>query len=155
MFTSLSLMKSRDITPEQQKAFDELLEAYCATPDGAWLKNFDYKRYKIKWCDAMNIENGIMGAFIPWAGKAVYLMPNECRVSGFPDPWPEQIVFILVHELRHAWQFKKYGILYILCCLPVLRQLMLEKDAWRITDVAQKFFTEYVNGRCAAKFKRR
>ncbi|MDD5697665.1 MAG: hypothetical protein PHH77_03525 [Victivallaceae bacterium] len=156
MFTSFSLSKNRPLTEEQKHRFHELLEVYSHSRQGQWLSDIPFHQFEIRWCDAMTPDSGVMGAFVPWLGRKVFLMPTEPPlIKGMADPWPEQIAPTLVHELRHAWQYQKYKILYIFCCLPGLREITLERDAWKITNDAQRFFSECEKTRCAAKFAAR
>jgi len=139
MFNTFSLLKNRALTEDQKKQFHELLETYSRSQQGQWLSEIPYHQFEIRWCDAMTIDSGIMGAYVPWFGRKVFLMPSEPPlIKNMPDPWPELIAPTLVHELRHAWQFQKYKLLYIICCLPGLRQITLEKDAWKITKIMRK-----------------
>lgn len=85
----------------------------------------------------------ILGAYIPWVGKCVYLQPSATAPVQGKDFWPELMAPTLAHELRHAWQFRKFSLLYLLCCLPGLREITLEKDAWRISREAEKYFKRF------------
>ncbi len=155
MFTSFSLKNSRAVSDAENLEFQELLEVYSRTSEGQWLSEIPYHQFKIKWCSAMTMKSGIMGAFVPWMGKTIFLMPSSSPVlANMSDPWPELIVSTLVHELRHAWQFQKYKLLYIFCCLPVLREFTLEMDAKRIWEPATKFFEKLSADRAAAKMQK-
>ncbi|MCK4982792.1 MAG: hypothetical protein KAS17_07695 [Victivallaceae bacterium] len=141
MFNTFSLLKNRSLTKDQEKQFHELLETYSHSRQGQWIGEIPFHQFEIKWCDAMTAERGIMGAYVPWLGRKVFLMPNEQPlITGMPDTWPEVIASTLVHELRHAWQYQKNKILYVICCLPGIRQLTLEKDARNVTKHARIFF---------------
>lgn len=156
MFNTFSLLNNRPLTEDQKRQFHELLEVYSHSKQGQWISEIPFHQFEIRWCDKMTIDSGIMGAFVPWFGRKVFLMPSSSpAIKGVPDSWPEQIVPTLVHELRHAWQFRKYNFLYILCCLPGLREITLEKDAWRITEEAEKFFNKLSVERAQKRYRRR
>ena len=148
MFTIFSLRKSREISYRQRIMLHELISAYADTAAGSWLNSYFWRGYKIKWCPAMNCSGGDMGAFLPWIGKKVYLMPDAAN----SDTWMIGIAPTLVHELRHVWQYHRHPVLYVLCCLPGLRQITLERDAWAATKPAEDFFSRLDAIRCAAKF---
>lgn len=46
------------------------------------------------------------------------------------------IIPTLIHELYHYYQFttKLTPLIYIICCLPVLRNLIIESSAYELTD---------------------
>ncbi len=155
MFTTFSLLKSEDVTELEKQEFGKLLKYYAATQEGAWLNELPHSVYEIKWSPVMKKSDGVMGAFMPWMGKKVFLLPSS-NPPAVPmrDPWPSLIAPTLVHELRHAWQYKKYKWLYILCCLPGLRQITLERDALVQTELAEKYFKTLEKHRTAAEFAR-
>lgn len=156
MFTTFSLLKSQPLTASEKREFEKLLRYYAATNEGAWLKDLPPSAYEIRWCPAMIKSGGVMGAFVPWLGKKVFLLPSTSQPTmPMRDPWPGLIAPTLVHELRHAWQYKRRPWLYILCCLPVLREFTLERDAWRKTQPAQKYFDTLEQHRAAAEFAQR
>ena len=156
MFTVFSLLKSAAVTDYERREFAKLLGYYSNTPEGAWLNALPWQTYEIRWAPAMKKSDGVMGAFMPWLGKKVFLLPSE-NSPAVPvrDPWPGLIAPTLVHELRHAWQYKRRPWLYVLCCLPVLRKFTLERDAWRQTQPAQKYFETLEKHRSAAEFAAR
>jgi len=152
MFNTFSLRKNRKLSDEQKQQFHKLLDIYSHSKHGQWISEIPFHQFEIRWCDAMTINSGIMGAYVPWFGRKVFLMPSEPPlIKNMSDPWPELIMPTLVHELRHAWQYQKNKILYVICCLPGLRQITLERDAWKITEHANKFFSDYEKRCCASK----
>ena len=156
MFTTFSLLKSEEITESERLEFAKLLGYYSHTPEGAWLNELPHQAYEIRWCSNMKKTDGVMGAFLPWLGKKVFLLPAENTPDvRMRDPWPGLIAPTLVHELRHAWQFKRHPWLYVLCCLPVLREFTLERDAWAQTKPAQNYFETLESHRSAAEFAAR
>ncbi len=153
MFTTFSLLKSKDLTVAEKREFDKLLTSYAGTKEGAWLNRIPWQACVIKWCPAMTQNSGVMGAFVPWFGEKVFLMQADApAMPGVRDPWPSLIASTLVHELRHLWQFKRHPLLYVLFCLPVLRGFTLERDAWAQTKPAQDFFDALERLRSASEF---
>ena len=132
MFTTSKLKNSTKIADSQVDEFHRLLDLYANTTRGRWINDINYKDYILYWCHSMNTDNGVMGAFIPSKGKRVYLLPESNRQS--TNFWCSLIASTLVHELRHAWQYQNNKILYTICCLPILRNFTLERDADKITD---------------------
>ena len=158
MFTSFSLLRSRTASYIEHHELRKLLDYYAATEEGKWLQSLNYRSFTIKWCDAMATDNtGIMGAFAVWSPTTIYLLPLGAPPPppGFRDTWLTLIAPTLVHELRHAWQYRKSKLLYALCCLPGLRAITLERDAWRQTQPAQKYFETLEKHRSAAEFAAR
>ena len=76
MFNTFSLMKNRALTEEQKQQFHKLLEVYSRSQQGQWLSEIPYHQFEIRWCTEMTIDSGIMGAYVPWLGNKVFLMPN-------------------------------------------------------------------------------
>ena len=77
-----------------------------------------------------------MGCFSPIFPQKVFLLPQENEVKDRRDRedirrvyWLEQLFPTIIHELRHAYQWRKCKLGYILCALPVLREFTLEKGA--------------------------
>ena len=66
---------------------------YSATPDGAWLREFNWESIPVEWSTRCNPENGIMGMYT--FGK-IFLM--DCEYV------PELIWPTYIHELHHRYQ---------------------------------------------------
>ena len=154
MFTTFSLLKSQEVNADEKRQFWRLLETYSKTDAGNWMNDFQWRAFIINWCPAMLDSDGVMGAYVPWLGNKVFLLPSDSPVvAGREDYWPGLIASTLVHELRHAWQYRRNPILYVICCLPVLREFTLERDAWAITKPAEDFFAELDNLHASQKFE--
>ena len=52
----------------------------------------------------------------------------------------KKLIGPVAHELRHRWQFFKFIPLYILACLPLIRNLTIEVDAEKVGASVDKFF---------------
>ena len=141
MFTVFALAKSVPLTDEQRERLMHYVTRYAKTRNGLWLNDFEFRAIALEWCYVMKPADGILGAFSFLTGK-VYLQPEEIDKIARGSAWVELLAPTLIHELRHVWQYKRNPLKYILCCIPGLRQITLERDAWRETDPAQDFCDE-------------
>ena len=141
MFTVFALAKSVPLTDGQRERLMHYVSRYAKTRNGLWLNDFEFRAIKLEWCYAMKPSDGILGAFSFLTGK-VYLQPEEIDKIARGSAWVELLAPTLIHELRHVWQYKRNPLKYILCCIPGLRQITLERDAWRETEPAQDFCDE-------------
>lgn len=158
MFTVFDLKDSTPLAPDELRAVRRVLEDYCRTAAGAWLRNFPFRRFELRWCPAMTGD--VMGAFtllhpwtiylMPWSGEAVDGMRDYARIS-----WAELITPTVIHELRHAWQFRRNPLLYAVCCLPLLREITLERDARRICCEAESIVESTTGWHTGREFERR
>lgn len=133
MFTIGKLRKTEELNERDATYLVKMLARYAVTERGLWLQSLPWTKMKFRWCPAMEIEDGVMGCFTPLSPGTVYLMPNpgEDISGGERSYWVEQLFDVIVHELRHAWQWKRSRIGYLVCALPWLRNFTLEKDAKR------------------------
>lgn len=161
MFNTFDLIVSYPVPVNERKEFDYLLAAYAAMPKGRWLNDLAWRGFEFKYCQKM-ADSSVMGAFVVTAPGTIYLMPFS--VNTFSDPiinpkgrptWPECVITTVIHELRHAWQYRRLKWLYVLCCLPILREFTIEVDAKRITKEADKFFETFNARRTAREFEER
>jgi len=135
------------------------LDFYAATTDGVWLKSIDYRHdVTFYWCDAMR-DSDVMGAK-DLLGNTIYLQNESPDAMSNPhwDPanWAMLIAPTAIHELRHLWQRRKLGIaLYIVLAFPWLREVTIEKDAWRITKAADSIISTEDARRCAEAAEKR
>lgn len=141
MFTVFALAKSVPLTDGQRDRLMHYVSRYAKTRNGLWLNDFEFRAIKLEWCYSMEPADGVLGAFSFLTGK-VYLQPEEIDKIARGSAWVELLAPTLIHELRHVWQYKRNPLKYILCCIPGLRQITLERDAWRETDPAQDFCDE-------------
>lgn len=138
MFTLFDLPDSYPIPDAERNRMLRRVKQFAQLPEGEWLNAINWQAVKLKWCCGMTQENGVMGCFV-FMTNTIYLMPEDPYMSGKKSGWPELIVPTLIHELRHKWQFERNKLLYILCCLPLLREITIERDAWKTTQFAQDF----------------
>ena len=110
------------LTLEEQKYFVDEVEKIREKLSCPIADTHDIEMY---WNDKYNVDNGILGSFN-------WIRPNDVDVSPLGKDSPELLVSTIVHELHHRWQHKKYGPLYYLMLLPVVRQLVLEKTAKKV-----------------------
>ena len=146
MFTVLSLRNSYPLSADQRAYLMELLDAYALTEGGSWLNYVGYKDFAFKWCDKMNLDNGIMGAFSPLYKNTIFMLPDSNKA--FQDQacshfWVQLLFPTVVHQLRHAWQYQTMGLLYTLACLPIVRELTIQVAADLQTNAAQEWVHAY------------
>lgn len=141
MFTVFALAKSVPLTDGQRDRLMHYVSRYAKTRNGLWLNDFEFRAIALEWCYVMKPADGILGAFSFLTGK-VYLQPEEIDKIARGSAWVELLAPTLIHELRHVWQYKRNPLKYILCSIPGLRQITLERDAWRETEPAQDFCDE-------------
>lgn len=128
----------------------KILKAYAGTADGEWLNEIDFANCGYNWCDAMNTDNGVLGAR-PLFGKDIYLMPpqNGSDRQEVVGDWIVSVASVAIHELRHLWQQKKYGkfawsvLVFPEKILPPLYgELFIEGDAFNIENQAEFIIQE-------------
>jgi hypothetical protein len=156
MFTSFSLLKSRPVLPDEAQELYNLMDIYSKTETGRYLNYINFRAIQFYWCDNMAPANGIMGAWLCWLGKRVYLMPGpETYMYMAKNPWLLGVAPTLAHELVHCWQYKRSWLLYILACLPVVREITIEKEANVVWRDATKFFENLSNLRTQKEFAKK
>ena len=89
------------------------------------------------------------------SGNTIYLQPEDVYNSGKGSQWPELQVPTLIHELRHKWQFERNKLLYILCCILIVREFTIERDAEKITKKAYDFCEEMDWAEAIAEYERK
>ena len=154
MFTLFNLPESYDIPENERNRMLRRVKQFSQIPEGEWLNAINWQSVNLKWACGMNQENGVMGCFV-FANNTIYLQPENVYESSKYSGWAELIAPTLIHELRHKWQFERNKLLYILCCLPLLREITIEKDAWRITELAQEFCEELDAAEASAEYERK
>lgn len=167
MFTVFSLRNSVPLSSDESAAVFRVLDDYCRTPAGEWLRNFPFRRFNLRWCQSMT--DAVMGAFLPAKPWTIYLMPADTGEESEPEPaavsarlveqsrisWAQFMTVTVIHELRHAWQFRKCWWLYVLCSLPLLRAFTLERDAERIAREAEHIVEQTIAWHDGVAFQRR
>lgn len=133
VFTIFSLKNSKNLDDIELAYLRKMLAAYSVTNEGLWLQTLPWTKMEFYWCPSMTVENGVMGCFSPIYGDKIFLQPFDYNgMSNHIDGrvnWIEQLFITIIHELRHAYQWKRSKIGYIICALPILRQFTLEVDA--------------------------
>ena len=136
MFSIFKLKESVRFSEDEEAYLRRMLQRYSVTRQGLWLQELDYRQFHFLWCPAMCDSGGVMGCFSPIFPHKVFLLPQENEVKDRRDRedirrvyWLEQLFPTIIHELRHAYQWRKCKLGYILCALPVLREFTLEKGA--------------------------
>ena len=71
---------------------------YSMTEQGAWLNDFDWKKYPVKWIDGPGMGSR-------WLTNSIWIDPES-------DTMSENMIFnTYIHELRHIWQRKRQGVI--------------------------------------------
>ena len=152
MFTILTAEKhSRPFSSDEREWLLHLLGTYAITKEGEWLNSIPYRTScEYKWCDAMTVDNGILGAR-PTFGSCIYLASPS---SGGDNPeivkgWLQCIASVAVHELRHMWQQHHYGrLLWTVLRLPEMfpplyGKVLIERDAFAIEEEADTIIQSF------------
>jgi hypothetical protein len=128
-----------ELTESELSELFRCIDRYSNTKDGEWLKGIDYKQFTYMW--KHDWKGGYIQAARPLFGKQIVLQPyGFIELSAAP----------VIHELRHVWQRKKYGILVysllsIISKIPGLYESApLEKDAFEQQDKANMYIQRYV-----------
>jgi len=81
------------------------------------------------WDDRMNTANGILGSYS-------MLHPDRVCLAAHARRMKEVLVPVLCHELHHHWQYHTFGLLYVLACIPGIREFTIERTADAVEDAA-------------------
>ena len=151
MFTLFQLKNCVPVSHAEHEALCRVLDDYAKTSAGTWLNNVPYRGFTFKYCPAMK-NSDVMGCWEPLFLNTVFLQPSD---TPGPDPvaWIETIAPTAIHELRHSWQYRKKPLAYIVCCLPGLREITLERDAWKITKTTETIVENTLAWRQARRFE--
>ena len=125
------------LTAQQNTVLWQCIDAYAKTVDGAWLKDLNWESFKYLW--KADLEGSDVQAIRPLTGNSIILQPN----GNNPDYWVQLMAAPAIHELRHVWQRKRYGLIPY-CLLAPWGRLFpetapLEKDAFDQQDKATLF----------------
>jgi hypothetical protein len=125
------------LTDAQHAELIRCIDLYANTPNGAWLKEVDCRLFNYLW--KFDLEGTEVQAIRPLTGDCIILQPNGDN----PDYWVQLMAAPAIHELRHVWQRKKYGLLAYSLLAPFGRlfpeDAPLEKDAFDQQDKATMF----------------
>lgn len=147
MLTIIGIVrKSRQMEQWEKDWLLHVIVEYAKSGNGSWLDEIPFEDCEYMWCDAMTCDNGVRGAR-PMFGKKIYLAscPNGEEHQPVIRNWLETIAPVAIHELRHMWQQKKFGIpLWTLLRIPELfpplyGKLIVERDAIAIEGEADEF----------------
>lgn len=144
MITIFNVKKNTTpLTGAQYAELIRCIDLYANTPNGAWLKEVDYRLFNYLW--KFDLEGTEVQAIRPLIGDCIILQPNGDN----PDYWVQLMAAPAIHELRHVWQRKKYGLIPY-CLLAPWGRLFpetapLEKDAFDQQDKANSFIQKSAN----------
>ena len=142
---------SNNLTENEKNELFRLLEYYASRKEGEWLNSMDWKNeFEYYWCRAFR-GSDILGAK-PLIGNSIYIQEGlQSPIEGTELFWIQLMSSTVIHELRHAWQQKRYGkilwcFLYFPEHLPFLYgKGLIEGDAFAISDEAQTLIEEKLN----------
>ena len=152
MFTLFDLPESYEVPEGERNRMLRRVKQFSELPEGEWLNAINWQAVNLKWCCGMTQENGVMGCFV-FATNTIYLQPEDLSMPSKTSCWPELMAPTLIHELRHKWQFEHNKLLYVICCLPFLREITIEKDAEKITESAQEFCEKLDAAEASAEYE--
>ena len=131
MFTIFDTFESYPMDENDRKILKEMLEIAMKDSVFQWLKELPLDRISFRFCPAITDSNSVMGAFTLLHPLSVFLRDDPERITTLRGRsfWIELLFPTIVHELRHLWQFRTHPILYVLCGIPGVRFLTIERDA--------------------------
>ena len=132
MFTIFSTLRSSPMDENDRNALVDMLQTALKDSVFQWLREIPLNRISFRFCPAFQKDDSTMGAFSMLRPLTVFLRDHPARSRTPPggrSVWIELMFPIIVHELRHLWQFRKHPLLFILCSIPGLRVLTFERDA--------------------------
>lgn len=106
-------------------------------PDFSYLKETGLGDVKIYWYSDSNPQ--VLGGFYLLSRNHLYINREFVSYADL-DTWSGKAYRIamvfptIIHEMCHFWQFREYGLLYLLMQLPVVREFAIERQANRISD---------------------
>ena len=162
MPTIFEIKKTRNkFTENEKNELFRLLEYYASRKEGEWLNSMDWKNeFEYYWCGAFR-GGDILGAK-PLIGNAIYIQERlQPPIEGAELFWVQLMSSTVVHELRHAWQQKRYGkilwcLLYFPEHLPFLYgKGLIEGDAFKISDEAQALIEGKLNSEFLVEFSKK
>ena len=148
MFMPWRLGGSTPLAPGERSETLRLLRMWWSTRDGSYLRLLDLDTVCFKWNHKFDLDNGVLGAFMPTSPRTIYLMPDPA--AGKPVPQGEYAYGWILslmeesipHELTHMFQFRTAKVPYLLHAAG-LRYLpwSIEPDAVRTQDAAKEFYS--------------
>ena len=145
IFTIFHARKDREELSQGERGYllRKIDEHIQMSSDNLWLISTDYRKLAWYWSPAMDTRNGVMGAADPMHAT-VYLMPYAYRRQAdamrrrfggvtYDEDWLKNLFPVVIHELRHVWQYRRSPLTYCLLSIPFLREFTLERDAWKHT----------------------
>ena len=85
-----------------------------------------------RWAD-WGKDSARMGQFAPFK-NCIYLSRRAGNLL------PKMLLPTVVHELRHKWQRKKFGWLFWLLAIPIVRRFTIERDALALEAEADEIW---------------
>ena len=155
MFTVFSTFRSSPMNEDDRRALDDMLQTALKDSIFQWLREIPLSSISFRFCPAFLKDDSTMGAFSMLHPLTVFLRDHPTRLGIQPGGrsfWIELIFPIIIHELRHLWQFRKHPLLFIFCSIPGLRTLTFERDAEVYEIAAEHVARTYTAIRDRANF---
>ncbi len=126
-------------TPYELKCLDMYIEEYVPKDDPlfAYLKDVSVRDVELFWyCDR---DPEVLGGYWLLSRNVIYINRSFAWVYDGEGMHAAAnrvaMVFpTVMHELCHYWQSRKYGPLYLLMQLPLVREFAIERQANAISD---------------------
>lgn len=146
MYVLFNLENNRPVETEVVDKLHAMLKEYRQTISGKWLADITIEDYSLMWCEDLSMANGRNGAYTLYPQDIIYLRPPDgIMMEGLSSAWIGNIATALIHELKHAHQHVKYGMLYSICCFPIIRDYTFEIGAKQEAKKARDFFKHISN----------
>ena len=126
-------MLSTPISVDEERFVRAFLKEYAASPGGDWLADVPVDKMSFRFCSVLSGDtNGLFS----------WLHPNTIFLAAPPQDlfsilWVTSHFRTIIHELRHAWQWRQNSLWYLLRC--TIRRWTLEKDAKAVEEAALSF----------------
>ena len=156
MFTIFSTLRSCPMDVNDRNALEEMRANALKDSVFQWLREIPLNRISFNFCPAITESDSVLGAFSILHPLAVFLRDDPERIKTKPggrSVWIELLFPTIIHELRHLWQFRRHPLLFILCSIPGLRYLTLERDADLYRKAAECIADSYTAIRDRADFE--
>lgn len=113
-----------------------LVYEYCYDRTFDFLDDIDLDEIRLFWYEDRNPD--VLGGYYFLCSNRIFL--NKGAVQGDPSTWAgrlERVVAmfpVIMHEMVHYWQRRRYGLLYVLLQIPFVRDITIERNAYAVQD---------------------
>lgn len=141
---------------------NKYFDLYKNSALGEWFKDIDTSKLTFYWCKGMNDENQVLGAWNPLFYNSIYLKwfdrslltGNKVLDEIKYDAHFSLIIPTVFHEIYHRHQCNTYTLIpYVFLALPIWREYLIEKPAYKISDDVFDWMQKLDNEKFQARFK--